>query len=104
MASKSFAEKMNEVKLMLAGIKQYPERLARRGLDAEFISRFEKSFQEVQTLDNEQEKLKAELKSKSAALTEKSTGLDALYIEAKKMVKVEIESTAWKEFGIQDKR
>ena len=34
MASKSFAQTMNNAKLMLAGLKQNPERLAKRGLDS----------------------------------------------------------------------
>ena len=49
---------MNDSKVMLAGLKQNPEQLAWRGPDADFVTKFETTFTEVQTLDNEQEKLK----------------------------------------------
>ena len=104
MATLSFAEKMNNSKLMIAGIKQNQERLARRGLDTDFTTKYETMFSEVQALDNEQETLKAELKTKTDELNQKINDLDALYSEAKKTVKIEMDSTSWKEFGVQDKK
>ena len=100
----SFAEKMNNSKLMIAGIKQNQERLARRGLNTDFTSKYESVYSQVQMLDNEQESLKAELKTKTDVLAQKITELDALYSEAKKTVKIEMETTSWKEFGVQDKK
>ena len=100
----SFAEKMNNSKLMIAGIKQNQERLARRGLNTDFTSKYESVYSQVQMLDNEQESLKAELKTKTDALAQKINELDALYSEAKKTVKIEMETTSWKEFGVQDKK
>lgn len=104
MASQSFAEKMNKSKLMLSGLKQNPEPMAKRGLDSEFVTNYEATFNEAQTLDNEQEKLKAEQKSKTDVLQQRLTELGGLYSEAKKIVKIEMPSTTWKEFGIDDKR
>ncbi len=104
MASKSFAQTMNNSKLMLAGLKQNPEQLAKRGLDADFVNKYETAFNEAQTLDNEQEKLKAEQKSKTVALQGRLTDLGALHSEARKIVKIEMPNTSWREFGIEDKR
>ena len=104
MASKSFAQTMNNAKLMLAGLKQNPERLAKRGLHSDFVAKYETAFDEAQTLDNEQEKLKAEQKSKTDALKQRLTDLGALHSEARKIVKIEMPNATWKEFGIGDKR
>ena len=89
---------------MLAGLKQNPERLAKRGLDSDFLSKYETTFGDAQTLDNEQEKLKAEQKSKTQVLLQRLKDLSALHSEAKKIVKIEMPNSTWKEFGIGDKR
>ena len=51
-----------------------------------------------------QEKLKADLKSKTAELEAKMKEIDAKMSEAKKIVKMDIPQSQWKEFGIYDKR
>jgi archaellum component FlaC len=104
MASQSYAQKMNNSKVMISGLKQNVERLAKRGLGSDFTTNYENIHNEAQSLDNEQEKLKAELKTKSEILNQKIKELDALYSESKKIVKIEMDSSSWKEFGIQDKR
>ena len=104
MARQSFAEKMNDSKLMISGVKQQSDRLSRRGLDANFVKKYERIFGDVQKLDNEQERLKATLKKKTEALRQKAKEMKALYSEAKKIVKIEMANSAWREFGIQDKR
>ena len=102
MSSKSYADKVNASKLMLAGLKQNADRMAKRGLDATFIANYEAVHGNVRTLDNEQEKLKAEVKTKTEQLEKECQAMDALYAEAKKTVKLEMEQSRWKEFGIQD--
>ena len=104
MARQSFAEKMNDSKLMLSGVKQQSDRLTKRGLDSKFVEKYERIFGDVQKLDNEQERLKATLKKKTETLQGKAKELKALYSEAKKIVKIEMSNSAWKEFGIQDKK
>lgn len=56
------------------------------------------------TLDNEQEALKARLKEKTPALLEKTTLAEKKMSELKKLVKLELPQETWKEFGIADKR
>ena len=104
MPKSSFAEKINNYKTMLAGVKQNAERLARRGLDNNFITAFENNYNSSITLDNEQEKIKAELHTKTQQLDEMMNTLDKQYSEAKKIVKLDMEKSTWAEFGIQDKR
>lgn len=102
--AQSFPDVMNDSRLMIAGLKQNGEQLSRRGLDAEFLSGYETLHDAVQTLDNEQERLKADLKSKSDELKQKLKELKGQYAEAKKIVKLDMPQTSWKEFGIQDSR
>jgi len=52
----------------------------------------------------EQEKLKADLKSKTESLNALLDSLAGKYSEARKLVKLEIPQSQWKEFGINDKR
>lgn len=104
MARQSFAEKMNDSKLMISGVKQQSDRLTRRGLDSKFVEKYERIFGDVQNLDREQERLKATLKKKTETLQGKAKELKALYSEAKKIVKIEMKNSAWREFGIQDKK
>ncbi len=104
MSKNSFADKMNDSKLMLAGIKQNAERLAKRGLDSEFVTNFETAYNDTQTLDNEQEKLKAEVATKTQQVNQKLQEVGAFHSEAKKIVKIEMENSTWKEFGINAKR
>ena len=103
MYSRSFAQKMNDSKVMISALKQNVEKLAKRGLGADFTSNFENVYNESQTMDNEQEKLKAEQKTKTEMLNQKIKELEALYAESKKIVKIEMDKSTWKEFGIQYK-
>ena len=101
--SKSYAKKINDTKVMLAGLNSNTERIGKRGISAEFISKLQGVHDEARTIDNEQEALKARMKEKSDALNLKMEELDGLYREAKKAVKLEMAKESWKEFGIADR-
>ena len=89
---------------MLAGLKQYPDRVGKRGLDSQFISDLETLQKSAQELDNTQEDLKAKLKAKTAELDGHIITLDKKMSEAAKAVKLEMEKETWKSFGIQASR
>jgi hypothetical protein len=101
---KSYADSINSAKVMLAGLKLNTERVGKRGISADFIAELETAQKSAQDLDNEQEDLKAKLKTKTAELGVKMENLDKMMSEAKKAVKLEMEKEAWKSFGIQDAR
>jgi len=102
--SYSYAEKINETKVMLAGLNAQAERVAKRGISAEFITRLQTVNDEAKTMDNNQEAQKARLKEITKSLEEKMKEQDVLYREAKKAVKLEMPKESWKEFGIKDKQ
>jgi hypothetical protein len=83
--SYSYAEQINDTKVMLAGLKAQIECLGKRGVD------------------NDQEAMKARQKEISALLREKMKELRKRHNLAKKIVKMEIPQESWKEFGIKDK-
>ena len=104
MSKRSFADVMNDNKLMLAGLRNHADQLARRGIDTAWIDGYDGKQTTVQTVDNEQERLKAESEAKTKELKANLKELGAMYSEAKKVVKMEIDPSQWKEFGITDKR
>jgi seryl-tRNA synthetase len=100
----SFAEKINNTKVMLAGLEANLEKLARRGMDQAFIDRLRGVYEEACAIDNTHEALKARLKETTAQLNAKMTELNQLFQEAKKVVKLETVQESWKEYGFADKR
>ena len=100
----SYSEVINSVKLMLSGLKSNTERVGKRGLDTSFITKLEESMTNAQTLDNEQESLKAELKTKTVKLDEEMVTIQKLMSESKKVVKLEMPQETWQAFGISDKK
>lgn len=101
---KSYASNVNDAKLMIAGIKANIEALSGRGLNAEYVADYEAIYSDALRLDNEQESLKAQLKTKTKELDNKMKELDKKTGYSKKTVKMDVEKTKWKEFGIKDKQ
>ena len=103
MSKRSYAEVVSKGQVMLSGLKAHNE-LARRGIDAAFIANLETRVNSSIELNNEQEKLKADLKSKTAQLDSEISSMNALVAEAQKVVKMDIPKDQWKEFGVLVKR
>ena len=104
MSKRSYAEVINDVKLMISGLKSNTDRVSKRGLDKDFISKLESIMVKSQTLDNEQEDLKAKLKTKTSELDNEMMELEKLMSESKKVVKLEMPQETWQAFGISDKK
>lgn len=101
---KSFGDKMNDVNVMITGLRVQISRVSRRGIEEEFVKNLESNMNEARKLDTEQEKLKADLKKKTVQLDGLVAVLNKLMDEAKRVVKLEFNQEEWKEFGISDKR
>lgn len=104
MSRNSFAEKINRVKVMLAGLTSNQERISKRGISSEFVTRLTTLYDEARELDNQQEAFKAQQKELTVLVNQKMTELEAAYKEAKKAVKLEFPQESWKAYGIADKR
>lgn len=102
--TKSYAETISRAQVMATGLKNQAAEVAKRGIDAEFVSILEKARTDAITLNDEQERLKAELKIKTEQLKNTMKQLSKTLSEAKKIVKIAIPQAGWREFGIEDKK
>ena len=100
----TFAQKLSDARLMVSGIRAHTEELAKVSLGEEQAVQIEEMVNGIRELDSKQEKLKAELKSCTAELTEKTKLLSKEVLDAKRRVKLTIPQSGWKEFGIADKK
>lgn len=100
----SYAEMISRTQVMATALKANAAQVAKRGIDDPFVTEMEAMRQEAKTLNDEQEKLKADLKTKTDVLTAKMDALNKKYSEAKKVVKLDFPQSQWREFGIEDKR
>jgi cell fate (sporulation/competence/biofilm development) regulator YlbF (YheA/YmcA/DUF963 family) len=102
--SKSYATQISDAQVMYAGLKSHIETLRKRGITDEFITSLNRTLSDVIEKNNEQEKLKANLKTATAALEALMTDLNGIMTEAVKVVKLDTPKEQWKEFGITSKR
>jgi hypothetical protein len=90
--------------VMVQGIGAYSEKLAQRKIDDTFAASLQQEINTCVTLNNEQEKLKARLKDKTAECEAAFVALRLRTAEARKIIKLDMPQTLWREFGIDDKR
>lgn len=102
--TKSYAETISRAQVMATGLKNQSTEVAKRGIDTDFIQKLEEIRTNAITINAEQERLKAELKTKTNQLESTMKELSTMLSEAKKIVKITIPQVGWREFGIEDKR
>jgi seryl-tRNA synthetase len=88
--SKSFATQINDAQVMYAGLKSNIETLKKRGINDEFITSLDHILSNAIQQNNEQERLKAQLKIATATLDTSLSDLNNLMTEAVKVVKLDI--------------
>lgn len=98
MAKKSYSESISQARVMIDGLTGNKGNLP-KGMDEAFLTSLTDSCAKVVSLNSEQEKLKADLKSKTAELDAEVAAMMKLYSEAKKRVKMDFPQEQWKEFG-----
>ena len=104
MGNQSLGETLAGSSLLVAGLKANIDKLKRRGLDDAFVGSIEDLSKSIGTFNAEQEALKSRLKEKTAQIDEAVAALKAKTSEARKVIKLELGQTSWKEFGISDVR
>lgn len=102
--SKSIASNIQDAEMMLVGLKANTTEVEKRGVDSAFIAKLEEEVKTLKTKNAEQEKLKADLKTKTEEVNTSESKVSKTMSEAKKVVKLAIPQSQWKEFGINDKR
>ncbi len=102
--AKTFAQRLSDARLMVAGIRSHKDELAGVSLGEEQAAAMETQLNRIRELDTQQEKLKAELKTCTAELDKLSKELDDTLKDSKKRVKLTIPQSLWQEFGMSDKK
>ena len=91
-------------RLMAEGLKKRADVVAKVGIDEAKTAELESLAQKLAALDNEQEELKALLKTKTAELSDAQKKLRDMLGETRKLVKVAVAQSDWLTFGIGDKK
>jgi glycine/serine hydroxymethyltransferase len=102
--SKSMAQTIANARLLASGIRKNSAELTKRGIGEKRATEIETLAHEVEGLDNEQESLKARLKSVTDTLNQKAAALKAEMTTDIRIIKADAPQTMWKEFGIQAKK
>lgn len=103
MARKSFAETVSNVKVMVDGLRSTQNKLP-LGVTKEMIDNLESLRDTIISINSQQETLKAHLKEKTAELNKNFKAIDALQMNIKKRIKLDVPQTNWIAYGIEDKR
>ncbi len=101
---KSYAERLDDVRLLLEGISKHKEMLTVVGVDDAYIQNVVEQKQLVEQIDADQERLKAELKTTSDNKRKEMKKLMKLNSRTRKLVKMTFPYVGWLEFGIAVKR
>ncbi|HEX2955064.1 MAG TPA: hypothetical protein VHR47_13925 [Bacillota bacterium] len=97
--SNAFSERIVSNKVMIANIKANQERLTPWGISAEYVAKMETLYTEIQSMDNQHEALKAQLKTMTADLDGKMEELETMFRNAKKVIKIQEPKEAWVGYG-----
>ena len=104
MGRKSYSQTITDTQVMVNGIRENQEVLSKRQIDAEFAEKLQADVDMSIVLNNEQETLKAKLKAKTEELDKVITSMKKKSSEARKIIKLDMPQSTWREFGIEDKR
>ncbi len=103
MARMSFAKTVSDARVMAAGIESRRDALSSIALGAEDAAELKSLAESADGENNNQERLKAELKTCTAALEATLEEILSKMQVAKKKIKAVIPQEDWKTFGIEDK-
>ena len=87
-------------KVMLQGLSSNINRLSSRGIDDEFINRFQELLDSCEELCTRQAMLKRDLQITEGQLCQQLTELEKVRLKAAARVKKTFDKTAWKSFGL----
>ena len=104
MGRKSYSKTITDTQVMVNGIKDNQEILSKRQIDDKFAENLQEDINTCIALNNEQETLKAKLKAKTEELSKTMATMNKKSSEARKIIKLDMPQSTWREFGIEDKR
>jgi exopolysaccharide biosynthesis protein len=99
----SYAERLDDARLLLEGISKHKEELAVVGVDDAYIQSLTQLKVDAEQIDADQERLKAELKTATDKKNKAMKKLMKAYSRTRTLVKMTFPYVAWLEFGISAK-
>jgi uncharacterized linocin/CFP29 family protein len=97
-------DQIEKTQQLLNGLKKNLSLLKDKGLDENFIKQLETDNNQAIILEEENEKLKAEVKIKTARVNKKIDEIKSQVKTAKTVIKENFVQERWINFGINDKR
>jgi hypothetical protein len=104
MGRKTQAQEITDTGVMVNGIRAHQDVLSQRKIDNAFADGLQSDVDACIALNVEQETLKAKLKAKTEELDATFAAMQKKAAEARKVIKLDMPQSLWKEFGIDDKR
>lgn len=102
--SKVYSDQIVKAQSLVYGLKRNLELLKSKGINKEFISKLEADNNLALSYDEENEKIKADLRAKARRANAKLNEIKAQVKAAKKIIKNDFDKSKWEQFGIADKR
>ena len=103
--SLSFSELKTKATVLSSNMKLNVEKISRYGIELPaFTNEMDADLLQADVLNNEQERLKSELKAKTEELNALMLKLEKNYALGKKVVKLAEPQTNWVAYGITDKK
>lgn len=104
MAKTSFAELVRGMDRMASGIINHETETSEAGLTATKATELRTLITTMEVIENEQEKLKGDLKTKTIELNAQAAVARKKLADARKRVKLSVPQERWVEFGISDSK
>jgi hypothetical protein len=104
MGRKTQSEEITDAGVMASGIRANQDVLAQRKIDMAYADQLQAEIDTCIALNVEQETLKAKLKAKTEEFDKAFASMQKKATEARKIIKLDMPQSSWREFGINDKR
>ena len=99
--TQAFARQLNNAKNLMAGLTTHAAQLGKRGITPEVIAQMTSLYEQANRLDDERNAIKARSQEATVQVEQVMTELERLYAQAKKLVRIELPSESWPEFGFR---
>ena len=99
--TKTFAQRLNDAKNMLAGLAAHADQIGKRGISAESLTNVNALYGKANDLQNERNALKARSQEATVQAEQVMAELESFCSEAKKLVRIEFPKETWPEFGFR---
>ncbi|MCP5102332.1 MAG: hypothetical protein GY950_03085 [bacterium] len=100
----NYETKIGKVELLWSALsKEPPEELSKAGISTDLLTQLETALNNSKRINEEQEDLKAQLKTKTSVLNDSMDVMEDAFGTVRKKIKAEVPKSLWKKYGIEDK-